>query len=269
VEQCGIQATVCELTQRLATPPVGARAAMEVQMPYTYTLTSVIPATPQEIYDAWLDSLAHSEMTGSEAVMSGEVGADVSAWDGYITGRNLELVPGERIVQSWRTEKFGDEHEDSIVTVTLEGTEEGTLLTLVHSNVPDGQRSYEEGGWEENYFEPMRAYFARLDEEDEEEEGAEEAADAGEESAEEEASDEPLAEPAAPTPVRKVKSKAKRAVKRKVKKAAPRAKAKGAKKAKQKTKRAASRKAKAKRAKPAKRAASKPAKRMKAKKKRR
>ncbi len=133
-------------------------------MPYMYTLTSIIPASPQQVYEAWLDSLAHSEMTGSEAVMSDEVGAEISAWDGYISGSNLELVPGARIVQSWRTSRFSDEHEDSIVTVTLEEAEGGTLLTLLHSNVPDDQRSYEEGGWESNYFEPMRAYFAVLQE---------------------------------------------------------------------------------------------------------
>ena len=72
-------------------------------MPYDFRLTTIIPASPQEIYDAWLDKLAHSEMTGSEAITSDELGAEVSAWDGYISGRNLELVPGERIVQSWRT----------------------------------------------------------------------------------------------------------------------------------------------------------------------
>ena len=75
-------------------------------MSYSYTLSTVIPASPVDIYRAWLDSIAHSEMTGGEAIMSDEVGADVSAWDGYITGRNLELVPGERIVQSWRTAEF-------------------------------------------------------------------------------------------------------------------------------------------------------------------
>jgi uncharacterized protein YndB with AHSA1/START domain len=73
----------------------------------------VIPASPAEIYNAWLDNIAHSEMTGGEAIMSDEVGAEVSAWDGYITGRILELVPGERIVQSWRTTEFDDEIEDS------------------------------------------------------------------------------------------------------------------------------------------------------------
>jgi uncharacterized protein YndB with AHSA1/START domain len=130
-------------------------------MQYAYTLTATIPASAQEIYDAWLDSLAHTEMTGGEAAMSDEIGAQVVAWGGYITGRNLELVPGERIVQSWRTSKFTDQHEDSIITVTLEEVAEGTLLTLVHSKVPADQTHYEQGGWQEHYFEPMQEYFKK------------------------------------------------------------------------------------------------------------
>jgi uncharacterized protein YndB with AHSA1/START domain len=130
-------------------------------MPYDFTLTTVMPASAQEVYDAWLDSLAHTEMTGGEARMSTEVDAEISAWDGYISGRNLHLVPHLRIVQSWRSTKFTDTHEDSVVTLSLEETDEGTLLTLVHSNVPDGQTSYEQGGWEKSYFVPMKAYFGR------------------------------------------------------------------------------------------------------------
>lgn len=129
-------------------------------MPYDFKLTTTIPAPAQEIYDAWLDSVSHSEMTRAEASMSNEIGAEVSAWDGYITGRNLELVSGERIVQSWRTTEFSDEHEDSIVTVMLEEVDGGTLLTLIHANVPDEQTSYEQGGWHEYYFEPMKEYFS-------------------------------------------------------------------------------------------------------------
>jgi uncharacterized protein YndB with AHSA1/START domain len=133
---------------------------LELLMPYTYTLVSLIAATPREVYETWLDSAGHSKMTGAEAVMSDQVGAAVSAWDGYIGGRNLELVPAERIVQSWRTTKFTAEHPDSVITVTLEEADGGgTLLTLEHSNVPDEQRNYQEGGWEDNYFEPMRLYF--------------------------------------------------------------------------------------------------------------
>jgi Activator of HSP90 ATPase len=93
-------------------------------------------------------------MTGGPANMSSELGAEFSAWDEYITGRNLELVPGERIVQSWRTTKFPEEHEDSILTVTLEERDDGTLLTLSHSNVPEGHVGYEQGGWQQYYFDP-------------------------------------------------------------------------------------------------------------------
>jgi hypothetical protein len=63
---------------------------MEAQVPYVFSLTTTIPASAQEIYDAWLDSITHSEMTRSKASMSDEVGAEVSAWDGYITGGNLD-----------------------------------------------------------------------------------------------------------------------------------------------------------------------------------
>src|SRR5579872_1089826 len=118
-------------------------------MQYDYKLTTTIPASAQDIYEAWLDSLMHTEMTGAEAIQSDELGAEVAAWDGYISGRNLELVPGERIVQSWRTTEFTDDHEDSIITVTLTQTEDGTLLTLAHTNVPTDQTSYEEGGWQQ------------------------------------------------------------------------------------------------------------------------
>jgi uncharacterized protein YndB with AHSA1/START domain len=134
---------------------------MEANMHYAYKLTTTLPASAQEIYEAWLDSLAHTEMTGSEAIMSDEVGDEVAAWDGYISGRNLELVPGERIVQSWRTAEFTDAHEDSIITVTLEEVADGTLLTLEHSNVPEEHKSYEQGGWQVHYFEPMKDYFSK------------------------------------------------------------------------------------------------------------
>jgi hypothetical protein len=61
---------------------------------------------------------------------------------------------------SWRTAQFADGHEDSLITLTLEDADTGALLTLVHTNVPDDQTSYERGGWEEYYFEPMKAYFS-------------------------------------------------------------------------------------------------------------
>jgi uncharacterized protein YndB with AHSA1/START domain len=131
-------------------------------MSYEFALTEIIPATPQAIYDAWLDSDGHTAMTGGKAEISAKPDAGYTAWDGYISGKNLELMPGRRIVQSWRTTQFPEGHGDSKITVTLTPAEGGTLLKLVHSDVPDGQTSYEKGGWQTHYFEPMKKYFSKV-----------------------------------------------------------------------------------------------------------
>jgi uncharacterized protein YndB with AHSA1/START domain len=130
-------------------------------MTYDFKLICTLPAPPEVVYEAWLDSKGHTAMTGGEAKMSKRVGAAVSAWDGYITGKNIELVKGRRIIQSWRTTQFTEADPDSIITVTLAPTKTGSRLTLHHAKVPDGQTSYEKGGWQENYFKPMKDYFAK------------------------------------------------------------------------------------------------------------
>ncbi len=130
-------------------------------MSLEFPLSDVIPATPQEIYDAWLDSRGHGAMTGSKANISAKAGAAFSAWDGYISGRNIKLEPGRRIVQSWRTTQFAKADADSQIEVLLEPVKGGTKLTLRHSNVPNGHTSYRDGGWQEHYFEPMKKYFSR------------------------------------------------------------------------------------------------------------
>lgn len=140
-------------------------------MPYDFEVADTIPASPHDIYDAWLSSDGHAAMTGADAMVDPRIGGAHSAWDGYITGVTVELEPGRRIVQTWRTSEFEDEHEDSRIEVLLEpaggaGTEGegagatgGTRVTIRHTNVPDGQLGYEQGGWQESYFEPMKAYF--------------------------------------------------------------------------------------------------------------
>ncbi len=129
----------------------------------TATITQTVEfegVSPQEIYDAFLSSKGHSDMTGGAAKMSNKVGAAFSAWDGYIAGKNLELVPGKRIVQSWRTSEFPDDAEDSVLTIELKKTAKGTQLKMTHAHVPDGQEEQYGPGWHENYWEPMKAYFA-------------------------------------------------------------------------------------------------------------
>jgi activator of HSP90 ATPase len=131
-------------------------------MPFEFSVSDVIPASPRAIYDAWLDSQGHADITGGQpAHISAVPGAAFTVWNGYITGRNLELEPGRRIVQSWRTTKFAAGDGDSQIEVVLEPAAGGTRVTVHHRNVPDGHTSYRDGGWQNSYFEPMKRHFAR------------------------------------------------------------------------------------------------------------
>ena len=127
-------------------------------MPISFEVSAVIPASPPAIYRAWLDSQGHTEMTGSPAQVSSEVGAAFSAWDGYIHGINLELDPPRRILQAWRTAEFAESEPDSLLEVLLEPTGSGTRITLRHSNLPAHGDQYREG-WVESYFTPMKEHF--------------------------------------------------------------------------------------------------------------
>ncbi len=123
------------------------------------TVTSTFNATPHEVYEAWLSTDGHSAMTGSPAEVSSEVGGEFTAWDNYIWGTNLELVPDTKIIQSWRTTEFPDNAPDSELTIELEPEDDGTKVTITHSNVPPDQEASYEAGWQEHYFEPMQDYF--------------------------------------------------------------------------------------------------------------
>ncbi len=123
-----------------------------------FKISAVIPASPAEIYKAWLNTKGHSAMTGSPAKVSGK---KFSAWDGYIFGQTLELEPDRRIVQAWRTTEFPDAAPDSHLEVLLAKVKGGTRITLTHTNIPDSQADSYKQGWEDFYFKPMKEYFGK------------------------------------------------------------------------------------------------------------
>jgi len=122
-------------------------------------LTILLPASPAEIYTAWLDSQEHSKFTGGIAEIDPKEGGIFSIWEGYITGKTLQLEPDRRILQSWRTTEFPPGSPDSRLEVLIGLKRGGTELTLNHTDIPDGQAEMYTQGWKEYYFEPMLEYF--------------------------------------------------------------------------------------------------------------
>jgi uncharacterized protein YndB with AHSA1/START domain len=121
----------------------------------------IIPATPKEVYEALMDPKKHSAFTGSNATGDPRVGGKFTAWDGYISGRNLELDRGKRIVQEWITTEWPDGYPTSRLELTLKKVKEGTELSMVHSEVPAEQADDYEQGWFDSYWNPLRKYFKK------------------------------------------------------------------------------------------------------------
>jgi activator of HSP90 ATPase len=116
----------------------------------------LIAAPPEDIYLALTNPTTIHLWSGEEAEMSEEPGSEFSLWEGSIVGKNLEFEKNKKIVQEWY---FGDNTEQSIVTIKLHPHAEGTSVELRHTNIPD--EDYEDivDGWNNIYFGALQEFY--------------------------------------------------------------------------------------------------------------
>lgn len=119
----------------------------------------IVSATPEEVYEAFMDAKKHSEFTGSKATCDPKVGGEFTAWDGYIFGKNLELEKGKRIVQEWVTTEWPEGYAPSRLELTFKKRGKSTEISMVHSGVPAEQVDDLREGWTEFYWNPLKDYF--------------------------------------------------------------------------------------------------------------
>lgn len=115
-----------------------------------------IPAPPEEVYLALTTEATIRLWTGDQVEMVAEPGTEFSLWDGSIVGKNLEFEAGKKIVQQWY---FGDQAEDSIVTIKLHDDKGDTSVELRHTNIPDEDYDDIVEGWNHAYFGSLREFY--------------------------------------------------------------------------------------------------------------
>ncbi len=149
------------------------RGVGEDQKPFTFQISKfqtmktktlhqsvLLNATPHEVYEALMDSRKHAKFTDGKASISRKVGGKFSTFDGYAEGKNLELVPDEKIVQTWRAADWPDGHY-STITFKLTKIESGTKLDFTQIGVPEDQYEDISQGWRDFYWKSMKAFFKK------------------------------------------------------------------------------------------------------------
>jgi activator of HSP90 ATPase len=116
----------------------------------------LIPATPEEIYVALTNPITLEIWTGETAEMSTEPGSEFSLWDGSIVGKNLEFEENKKIVQQWY---FGEQPEESIVTIKLHPHKQGCSVEVKHTNIPDEDFQDITEGWDDAYMGQLTYFF--------------------------------------------------------------------------------------------------------------
>ncbi len=122
----------------------------------TFKKVFKINAEPSDIYAALTNPFTIELWSGYPAQMSQEPGTEFSMWEGDITGKIIELVPDKKVVQEWY---FGEQSEDSIVTITIAPGKGYSLVTVEHTNIPDEDFNSIAEGWREYYMGAIAGFF--------------------------------------------------------------------------------------------------------------
>jgi len=130
-------------------------------MARTIQLAASLPATPDRLFDMYLDPAEHSAFTGFPVTVSHVPGSPFLAFNDILSGNILQVVPKRLIVQSWRSPHWGASDLDSTLILTFLPENDGARIELVQVNVVETDFAGVCHGWEKLYWTPWRAYLTQ------------------------------------------------------------------------------------------------------------
>jgi uncharacterized protein YndB with AHSA1/START domain len=141
-------------------PGAKSRAAKsERQGTGTIEQSLLVNASPLEVFRTLAEPLRHGAFTGTRATGVARPGDRFTAFNGYIEGAYLVVVPGKRLAMRWRTRAFPKGAKPSRLEFVFKAEGGGTRLTMVQRDVPASQVEKYRSGWIANYWDPLRDWF--------------------------------------------------------------------------------------------------------------
>jgi uncharacterized protein YndB with AHSA1/START domain len=115
-----------------------------------------------DLFDIYMDSGRHSEAIGAPVSVRRKPGSAFAAFGrNGIKGKTLHVVPGQLVVQTWRSNAFVGSDPDSIVALVFSDTDGGGQIDLVHVNIPTRLFENTNVGWKSMYWRRWHEYLRR------------------------------------------------------------------------------------------------------------
>ncbi len=128
-------------------------------MPRNIITAASLPATPEKLFDMYLDAGSHAALTGFPVIIEPRVGGVFRAFDGRLSGTILHIEPKRMIVQTWRSVNWPATAIDSVLTLTFWPEKDGARIELVHINVADEDFAGVSQGWQKYYWTPWHDFL--------------------------------------------------------------------------------------------------------------
>ena len=125
-----------------------------------FKVTVKLNCKAKDVFKGWLDNKLHAKFTGgAKAKIDPNEGGSFDVYDGYISGKNVEIFPYKKIIQTWRTTEFDVKDQDSMLELLFTQKEDYTLMSLSHTNIPEGDGERYKKGWKDYYFSYMKRHY--------------------------------------------------------------------------------------------------------------
>jgi len=120
---------------------------------------AVIPAEPAQVYGVLADADALSALSGMSGRPGRVEGEEFSAFNGNVTGRQVEMVPDARVVQAWRFPRW-EAGVYSIVHFTLTAVDGGTRLVIEQHGEPQDWHDHIDANFPTFYLGTLVEHFS-------------------------------------------------------------------------------------------------------------
>ncbi|HET7003299.1 MAG TPA: SRPBCC domain-containing protein [Puia sp.] len=114
----------------------------------------------KQLYDLYMDIKLHGMITGGPVKISAKPGSKLEVFGGYISGKTLQVVRNELIVQQWRGSDWNKKDSDSAFILSFEQKGEDAILNVIHANLPDDKAAGLDKGWYDHYWNPWKQHLA-------------------------------------------------------------------------------------------------------------